>query len=127
MKLRLIGLIVVLSALFSTSALAAKLGTIAVTQEPAGSSHFSASGCGFRPGSSDYAMVTRGPAPDTASLAFWVDPFPVDAAGCGSATVGWTSSGVPGSFEVYVARSASDNFWRAQPASNIIVIVITSP
>jgi hypothetical protein len=126
MKLR-IGLVFALAALFAGSADAAQLGTIAVTQDPAGSSHFTAAGCGFRAGSPDYAMVVLGPAPDTASLAYWVDPFPVDANGCGTATVSWTSSGVPGSFQVYVARSPSDNFWRAQPASNVVVVIVTSP
>jgi hypothetical protein len=127
MKLRIVALVFALSVLFPASALAAKLGTIAVNQDPAGSSHFAVAGCGFRADSPDYAMVVVGPAPDTASLAYWVDPFPVDANGCGSASVSWTSSGVPGSFQVYVARSSSDNFWRAQPASNVVVVIVTTP
>ena len=126
MKLR-IGFVFALVALFGGSAYAAQLGVIEVTQDPAGSSHFTAAGCGFRAGSADYAMVVVGPAPDTASLAYWVDPFTVDAAGCGSATVSWSSSGVAGSFQVYVARSPSANFWRAQPASNVVMVVVTSP
>ncbi len=88
---------------------------------------FSSHGCGFRANNPDYYMVVKGPAPDTTSLAYWVDPFPVDGKGCGSATVSWLGSGVPGDFDVYVVRSPSGNPWQAQPASNIVTITITSP
>src|SRR5215218_260334 len=54
-------------------------------------SHFLATGCGFRAGSSTYYLVIHGPAPDTASLAYWVDSFQVGSNGCGSATPSWTS------------------------------------
>lgn len=90
-------------------------------------SKFSSDGCGFRARSDDYYMVVRGPAPDTDGLAYWVDPFPVDGTGCGSATVSWTSSGVPGDFEVYVVRSASGNPWQASPASNTVTVTIVNP
>jgi hypothetical protein len=90
-------------------------------------SHFVASGCGFRANNSDYYLVVRGPAPDTASLAYWVDPFPVGGEGCGAATPSWTSSGVDGSFDVYVVRSASGNPWQAQPTSNTVTISIVNP
>ena len=88
---------------------------------------FTSHGCGFRSNSNDYYMVVRGPAPDTASLAYWVDPFAVDSNGCGSSTVSWTSSGVPGDFQVWVVRSPSGNPWQAQPASNVVTVTITSP
>jgi len=88
---------------------------------------FTSSGCGFRANSADYYMVVRGPAPDTASLAYWVDPFAVGSNGCGSSTVSWTSSGVAGDFQVWVVRSPSGNPWQAQPASNVVTITITSP
>ena len=65
----------------------------AVASSPAGDSHFTAGGCGFRANDGNYYLVVYGPAPDTASLAYWVDPFPVDRSGCGSATPLWTSSG----------------------------------
>jgi hypothetical protein len=90
-------------------------------------SHFVASGCGFRANSSDYYLVIYGPAPDTASLAYWVDPFPVGSDGCGSATPTWTSSGIDGSFDVYVVRSPSGSPWQAQPASNTVTISIVNP
>ena len=88
---------------------------------------FTAFGCGFRASNPDYYMVVRGPAPDTASLAYWVDPFAVGADGCGSSTVSWTSSGVPGNFDVWVVRSPSGNPWQAQPASNVVTITVTNP
>jgi hypothetical protein len=87
---------------------------------------FTAYGCGFRASGSDYYMMVRGPAPDTSSLGYWVDPFAVGADGCGSSTVSWTSSGVTGDFQVWVVRSPSGNPWQAQPASNIVTITITS-
>ena len=86
-------------------------------------SHFETSGCGFRANSSDYFLI-YGPAPDTASLAYWVDPFPVGRDSCGAATPSWTSSGIDGTFDVYVVRSASGNPWQAQPASNVVTIDI---
>jgi hypothetical protein len=101
-------------------------GEAARTDSSSGSI-FTAWGCDFRPGDPNYFMVVRGPAPDTASLAYWVDPFPVRADGCGAATVSWTSSGVPGEFDVWVVRSASGNPWQARPASNIVTITITDP
>jgi hypothetical protein len=87
---------------------------------------FTAFGCGFRASGSDYYMMVRGPAPDTTSLGYWVDPFTVGVDGCGSSTVSWTSSGVTGDFQVWVVRSPSGNPWRAQPVSNIVDITITS-
>jgi hypothetical protein len=87
---------------------------------------FTAFGCGFRPNGSSYYMMVRGPAPDTTSLGYWVDPFAVGADGCGSSTVSWTSSGVTGDFQVWVVRSPSGNPWQAQPISNIVTITITS-
>jgi hypothetical protein len=89
-------------------------------------SHFVASGCGFRANSKDYYLVIHGPAPDTKSLAYWVDPFPVGGDGCGQATPSWSSSGVDGSFDVYVVRSSSGNPWQAQPASNVVTINIVN-
>jgi hypothetical protein len=99
-------------------------GTDATLATATVDSHFVASGCGFRAGSSDYYLVIYGPAPDTASLAYWVDPFPVGGDGCGSATPSWVSSGVDGTFDVYVVRSPSGNPWQAQPASNTVTITI---
>jgi hypothetical protein len=87
---------------------------------------FTSFGCGFRANNRDYYMVVRGPAPDTASLAYWVDPFAVGADGCGNSTVSWTSSGVVGDFQVWVVRSASGNPWQAQPVSNTVTVTITS-
>jgi len=89
-------------------------------------SHFVASGCGFRANSTDYSLVIHGPAPDTKRLAYWVDAFPVGADGCGQATPSWTSSGVDGTFDVWVVRSASGNPWQAQPASNVVTIEIVN-
>jgi hypothetical protein len=90
-------------------------------------SHFVASGCGFRANGKDYYLVVRGPAPDTASLAYWVDPFAVGGDGCGSGTPSWSSSGVDGSFSVYVVRSPAGNPWQAQPTSNVVTISIVNP
>jgi hypothetical protein len=118
------------------TALAGRVGTIQVTfdgstarvaEADATGSIFTSWGCGFRANSPDYYMVVRGPAPDTASLAYWVDPFVVGSDGCGRSTVSWTSSGVPGDFDVYVVRSASGNPWQAQPASNVVTVTITAP
>jgi len=89
-------------------------------------SHFVASGCAFRANSSDHYLVIVGPAPDTASLAYWVDPFPVGRDGCGSATPSWSSSGIDGTFDVYVVRSPSGNPWQAQPVSNTVTVEIVN-
>jgi hypothetical protein len=91
-----------------------------------GDSHFVAEGCGFRADDGSYYLVEHGPAPDTASLAYWVDPFPVGSDGCGSATPSWTSSGVTGTFEVYVVRSPSGNPWMARPVTNVVEVDVTS-
>lgn len=88
---------------------------------------FTSFGCGFRANSKDYYMVVRGPALDTSSLGYWVDPFAVGSSGCGSSTVSWTSSGVAGDFDVWIVRSASGNPWQAQPVSNLVTITITNP
>ena len=101
-------------------------GTSAPTTTLSGNSHFTASGCGFRASDDNYYLVIRGPAPDTASLAYWVDPFPVASDGCGSATPSWTSSGVTGTFDVYVVRSASGNPWQARPVTNVVEVDVTS-
>ena len=102
-------------------------GTVATSSTPTSGSIFTASGCGFRANSTDYAMVVYGPAAQSAYYGYWVDSFPVGPNGCGSSTVTWTSSGVPGTFQVWVARSPSGNFTKAQPASNVVTITITSP
>ena len=91
-----------------------------------GDSHFTAGGCGFRASDNNYYLVVHGPAPDTASLAYWVDPFPVGSNGCGSATPSWTSSGVTGTFDVYIVRSPSGNPWQAQAVTNVVEVDITS-
>jgi hypothetical protein len=104
---------------FGTSALAPASST--------DGSIFTSYGCGFRANSSDYYMVVRGPAPDTSSLGYWVDPFAVGSDGCGSSTVSWTGSGVAGDFDVWVVRSPSGNPWQARPASNVVTITITNP
>lgn len=88
---------------------------------------FTAFGCGFRANDDAYYMVVYGPAPDTKRNAYWVDPFPVGSDGCGRARVSWTSSGVPGDFDVYVVRSPSGNPWQARPASNVVTITIVEP
>jgi hypothetical protein len=92
-----------------------------------GDSHFIVGGCGFRANDKNYYLVVHGPAPDTASLAYWVDPFPVGGNGCGSATPSWGSSGVTGSFDTYVVRSPSGNPWQANPVSNVVTVNVTSP
>jgi hypothetical protein len=74
---------------------------------------FTATGCGFRTSSNDHYMVVRGPAPDTTSLGYWVDPFPTGRDGCGNATVSWTGSGVPGDFDVYIVRVPRATPWQA--------------
>jgi hypothetical protein len=91
------------------------------------SSHFTASGCGFRAGDDSYYLVVRGPGLYTSSLTFWVDHFPVGSNGCGSASPSWSGSGVTGNFDVYVVRSPSGNPWQAQPASNTVTVYISSP
>jgi hypothetical protein len=93
---------------------------------PTGDSHFIAGGCRFRANDKNYYLVVYGPAPDTASLAYWVDPFPVGSDGCGSATPSWRSSGVTGTFEVWVVRSPSGNPWQAQPVTNVVEVDVTS-
>jgi hypothetical protein len=40
-------------------------------------SHFTASGCGFRASDDSYYLVVRGPGLTPASLTYWVDHFPV--------------------------------------------------
>jgi hypothetical protein len=134
------GMLLVLGALLVpfTGASAARLGTLQVTMggtttrtdatvTALSSSKFTGWGCNFRANSKDYYMVVRGPAPDTSSIAYWVDPFPTNGDGCGSAAVSWSSSGVPGTFEVYVVRSAAGNPWQAQPASNIVTLDVETP
>lgn len=102
-------------------------GTSAPTTSAlSGDSHFTAGGCGFRANDKNYYLVVYGPAPHTASLAYWVDPFTVGASGCGSATPSWGSSGVTGTFEVYVVRSPSGNPWQAQPVTNVVQVGVTS-
>jgi hypothetical protein len=91
-----------------------------------GDSHFTAGGCSFRANDENYYLVIHGPAPDTASLAYWVDPFPVGGDGCGSATPSWTSSGVTGTFDVFVVRSPSGNPWQARSVTNVVEVDITS-
>jgi hypothetical protein len=91
-----------------------------------GDSHFTAGGCGFRANDENYYLVVHGPAPGTASLAYWVDGFRVGGDGCGSATPSWASSGVTGTFDVYVVRSASGNPWQARPVTNIVEVNITT-
>jgi hypothetical protein len=91
------------------------------------SSHFTTSGCGFRAGDDSYYMVIRGPGLYTDGLTYWVDHFPVSSDGCGSASPTWSGSGVPGSFDVYVVRSPSNNPWQAQPVSNVVTIYISNP
>jgi len=91
----------------------------------AGDSHFIAGGCGFRANDKSYYLVVYGPAPDTASLAYWVDPFPVRGDGCGSASPSWASSGVTGEFDVYVVRSPSGNPWQAHPVTNVVQVTVT--
>jgi hypothetical protein len=116
-------------------AAAARLGSISVTfdgstaqlTEATSGSIFSASGCGFRAGSDDYYMVVYGPTMYSSSLGYWVDAFPVGRDGCGTAAVSWSSSGVPGAFDVWVARSPSGNPWQAQPSSNVVRVTITNP
>jgi hypothetical protein len=108
------------------------LGTISVNDgttaaSSAGiSSHFTASGCGFRANDDSYYLVVRGPGLYTSSLTYWVDHFPVGSNGCGSASPSWSSSGVTGSFDVYVVRSPSGDPWQAQPASNVVPVYISS-
>jgi hypothetical protein len=92
-----------------------------------GDSHFNAGGCRFRANDENYYLVIHGPAPDTESLAYWVDPFPVGSDGCGRATPSWTSSGVMGTFDVYVVRSAAGNPWQARPVTNVVEVDVTSP
>jgi hypothetical protein len=115
-------------------ALASQLGTITVDMGSGASgptkssgSIFTASGCGFRANDTHYAMVVYGPAVDTASYGYWVDSFRVGANGCGSSIVTWTSSGVAGTFQVWVARSPSGSFTTARPASNVVRVTITDP
>jgi hypothetical protein len=109
------------------------LGTITVSDSTAAAtssgmtSHFTATGCGFRASDDSYYLVVRGPGLYTSSLTYWVDHFPVGSNGCGSATPSWAGSGVTGNFDVYVVKSPSGNPWQAQPASNVLTIYISSP
>ena len=109
------------------------LGTISVSDSTAAAaaggmtSHFTASGCGFRANDDNYYLVVRGPGLYTSSLTSWVDHFPVASNGCGSASPSWSGSGVTGNFDVYVVRSTSGNPWQAQPASNMLTVYISSP
>jgi hypothetical protein len=91
------------------------------------SSHFTASGCGFKANDSGYELVVRGPGQFTSSLTYWVDAFPVGSSGCGSASPTWSGSGVTGYFDVYVVHSPSGNATQAQPTSNVVTIYISSP
>ena len=72
----------------------AEVTTITVTDNGSGlaasstsptsfSSHFTASGCGFRANDSNYELVVRGPGLYTSSLTYWVDAFRVGSNGCG--------------------------------------------
>src|SRR4051794_1781021 len=82
------------------------LGTISVTDSTTAAasagmtSHFTASGCGFRANDDNYYLVVRGPGLYTSSLTYWTDHFPVGANGCGSASPTWSGSGVTGNFDV---------------------------
>jgi hypothetical protein len=91
------------------------------------SSNFTAAGCGFRASDESYYLVVRGPGLYTSGLTYWVDHFPVGSDGCGAASPTWSGSGVAGDFDVYVVRSASNNPWQAQPASNVVTIYIATP
>src|SRR5436190_6187637 len=126
----------VLALLLGTSvgfASAKPLGAISVTDSTTAAasagmtSHFTASGCGFRANDDNYYLVVRGPGLYTTSLTYWTDHFPVGANGCGSASPTWSGSGVTGSFDVYVVRSTSGNPWQAQPASNTLSVYISTP
>jgi hypothetical protein len=91
------------------------------------SSHFTASGCGFRANDQNYYLVILGPGLYTSQLTTWVDRFSVGSDGCGTGSPSWSGSGLTGTFDVYVARSASGNPSSAQPSSNIVSIYISSP
>jgi hypothetical protein len=71
--------------------------------------------------------VIRGPGLYTSQLTTWVDRFSVGSDGCGTGSPSWSGSGLTGTFDVYVARSASANPSSAQPSSNIVSIYISSP
>ena len=127
---------VVLALLLGTSigvATAKPLGTISVTDGTGAAtsagmtSHFTASGCGFRANDGNYYLVVRGPGLYTTSLTYWTDHFPVGTNGCGSATPSRAGSGVAGNFDVYVVRSTSGNPWQAQPASNVLTVFVSTP
>jgi hypothetical protein len=127
----------VLALVLSTSvgfASAKPLGTISVTDTSTAapttggmSSHFTASGCGFKANDSGYELVVRGPGQFTSSLTYWVDAFPVGSNGCGSASPTWSGSGTTGYFDVYIVHSPSGNATQAQPVSNVVTIYISSP
>jgi hypothetical protein len=131
------GLVTTLALSAVTIAFAApKTATITVTDNSSGlsapstsgfSSHFNASGCGFKANDPNYELVVRGPGQFTSSSTYWVDAFPVSSNGCGSASPSWSGSGVTGYFDVYVVHSPSGNATQAQPASNIVTIYISSP
>jgi hypothetical protein len=128
--LAVLGLVLATSVGFAS---ARATGTLSVTDSTSGatsagmSSHFTASGCGYRANDGSYYLVVRGPGLYTSNLTTWVDHFPVASNGCGSASPSWSGSGVPGNFDVYVVRSPSGNPWQAQPASNVVTIYISSP
>ena len=132
------GLLTILALAVTSVALAApKSPTITVTDNGSGlaasstsptsfSSHFTASGCGFRANDSNYELVVRGPGLYTSSLTYWVDAFRVGSNGCGSASPSWATSGVTGNFDVYIVHSPSGNVAQAQPASNVVSLYISS-
>src|SRR5437879_12219307 len=92
------GLVIILALAVTSVALAAtKSPTITVTDNSTGlaasstsptsfSSHFTASGCGFRANDNSYYLVVRGPGLYTSGLTTWANQFPVGADGCGSAS-----------------------------------------
>jgi hypothetical protein len=129
-RIKLSGSFVTILALAVTSVAlaAAKSPTITVTDNGGAlatsstsptsfSSHFTASGCGFRASDSNYELVVRGPGLYTSSLTYWVDAFRVDNKGCGSASPSWANSGVTGDFDVYIVHSPSCIFAQARPVS----------
>jgi hypothetical protein len=102
------------------------LGATSTTSASGFSSHFTASGCGFRANDSNYELVVRGPGLYTSGLTYWVDAFPVGSGGCGSASPSWAGAGVTGNFDVYVVHSPSGNVAQAQPVSNVVSLYISS-
>jgi hypothetical protein len=133
----IIGIVTVLGLTGAVAFGSQKTATITVTDNSSGlsaptttsgfSSHFTASGCGFKANDSNYELVVRGPGQFTSSLTYWVDAFPVGLNGCGRASPSWSGSGMTGYFDVYVVRSPSGNATQAQPASNVVTIYISNP